>query len=303
VVDRHKVHTIFTAPTALRALMKDGDDFVARTDRSSLKLLGTVGEPINPEAWRWYHEVVGGGRCPIIDTWWQTETGGAMIAPMPGATALKPGSATKPMPGVDPQLVNPDGQILSGATEGNLVIARSWPGQMRGVWGDRERFFQTYFTTYPGKYTTGDGARRDADGYWWITGRVDDVINVSGHRMCTAEVESALVLHPEVAEAAVVGMPHDIKGQGIYAYVTLNSGHAPSEALRKELIGWVRKEIGPIAAPDKLQFAPGLPKTRSGKIMRRILRKIAEGDVSSLGDTSTLADPSVVDDLVTNRVA
>ncbi|MDX5983726.1 acetate--CoA ligase [Sphingomonas echinoides] len=303
VVDRHKVHTIFTAPTALRALMKDGDDFVARTDRSSLKLLGTVGEPINPEAWRWYHEVVGGGRCPIIDTWWQTETGGAMIAPMPGATALKPGSATKPMPGVDPQLVNPEGEVLSGATEGNLVIARSWPGQMRGVWGDRERFFQTYFTTYPGKYTTGDGARRDADGYWWITGRVDDVINVSGHRMGTAEVESALVLHPEVAEAAVVGMPHDIKGQGIYAYVTLNSGHAPSEALRKDLISWVRKEIGPIAAPDKLQFAPGLPKTRSGKIMRRILRKIAEGDVSSLGDTSTLADPSVVDDLVANRVA
>jgi acetyl-CoA synthetase len=303
VVDRHKVHTIFTAPTALRALMKDGDDFVARTDRSSLKLLGTVGEPINPEAWRWYHEVVGGGRCPIIDTWWQTETGGAMISPLPGATALKPGSATKPMPGVDPQLVNADGEILGGATEGNLVIARSWPGQMRGVWGDRERFFQTYFTTYPGKYTTGDGARRDADGYWWITGRVDDVINVSGHRMGTAEVESALVLHPEVAEAAVVGMPHDIKGQGIYAYVTLNSGHAPSEALRKHLIAWVRKEIGPIAAPDKLQFAPGLPKTRSGKIMRRILRKIAEGDVSSLGDTSTLADPSVVDDLVANRVA
>ena len=303
VVDRHKVHTIFTAPTALRALMKDGDAFVKATDRSSLKLLGTVGEPINPEAWRWYHDVVGEGRCPIIDTWWQTETGGAMIAPLPGATALKPGSATKPMPGVDPQLVDADGKVLTGAAEGNLVIARSWPGQMRGVWGDRDRFFQTYFTTYPGKYTTGDGARRDADGYWWITGRVDDVINVSGHRMGTAEVESALVLHPHVAEAAVVGMPHDIKGQGIYAYVTLNAGVDPHPDLHRELIGWVRKEIGPIAAPDKLQFAPGLPKTRSGKIMRRILRKIAEGDVSALGDTSTLADPAVVDDLVAGRIA
>ena len=303
VVDRHKVHTIFTAPTALRALMKDGDAFVTKTDRSSLKLLGTVGEPINPEAWRWYHDVVGEGRCPIIDTWWQTETGGAMISPMPGATDLKPGSATKPMPGVDPQLVDAEGTVLTGAAEGNLVIARSWPGQMRGLWGDRDRFFQTYFTTYPGKYTTGDGARRDMDGYWWITGRVDDVINVSGHRMGTAEVESALVLHPHVAEAAVVGMPHDIKGQGIYAYVTLNAGVDPHPDLHRELIGWVRKEIGPIAAPDKLQFAPGLPKTRSGKIMRRILRKIAEGDVSSLGDTSTLADPAVVDDLVANRVA
>ena len=303
VVDRHKVHTIFTAPTALRALMKDGDGFVAKTDRSSLMLLGTVGEPINPEAWRWYHEVVGEGRCPIIDTWWQTETGGAMIAPLPGATDLKPGSATRPMPGVDPQLVDADGKVLTGAAEGNLVIARSWPGQMRGVWGDRDRFFQTYFTTYPGKYTTGDGARRDADGYWWITGRVDDVINVSGHRMGTAEVESALVLHPSVAEAAVVGMPHDIKGQGIYAYVTLNAGVEPTDDLRRDLVSWVRKEIGPIAAPDKLQFAPGLPKTRSGKIMRRILRKIAEGDVSALGDTSTLADPAVVDDLVANRVA
>jgi acetyl-CoA synthetase len=302
VVDRHKVHTIFTAPTALRALMKDGDDFVTKTDRSSLKLLGTVGEPINPEAWRWYHEVVGEGRCPIIDTWWQTETGGAMIAPMPGATDLKPGSATRPMPGVDPQLVDAEGEVLNGATEGNLVIARSWPGQMRTVWGDHNRFFQTYFTTYPGKYFTGDGARRDEDGYWWITGRVDDVINVSGHRMGTAEVESALVLHAKVAEAAVVGMPHDIKGQGIYAYVTLNSGETASDELRSELIKWVRSEIGPIAAPDKLQFAPGLPKTRSGKIMRRILRKIAEGDVSSLGDTSTLADPAVVDDLVANRV-
>ncbi|MEG3180975.1 acetate--CoA ligase [Sphingomonas sp. LT1P40] len=302
VVDRHKVHTIFTAPTALRALMKDGDDFVTKTDRSSLKLLGTVGEPINPEAWRWYHEVVGESRCPIIDTWWQTETGGAMIAPMPGATDLKPGSATKPMPGVDPQLVDAEGQVLHGATDGNLVIAKSWPGQMRTVWGDHARFFQTYFTTYPGKYFTGDGCRRDQDGYYWITGRVDDVINVSGHRMGTAEVESALVLHPKVAEAAVVGMPHDVKGQGIYAYVTLNAGCVADDALRAELVKWVRTEIGPIATPDAVQFAPGLPKTRSGKIMRRILRKIAEGDVSSLGDTSTLADPAVVDDLVANRV-
>ncbi|MFA5968755.1 MAG: acetate--CoA ligase [Sphingomonas sp.] len=302
VVDRHQVHTIFTAPTALRALMKDGDDFVTRTSRASLKLLGTVGEPINPEAWRWYHSVVGEGRCPIIDTWWQTETGGAMIAPLPAATDLKPGSATRPLPGVDPQLVDSDGQVLNGPTEGNLVIARSWPGQMRTLWGDHARFFQTYFTTYKGKYFTGDGCRRDEDGYYWITGRVDDVINVSGHRMGTAEVESALVLHPKVAEAAVVGMPHDIKGQGIYAYVTLNAGETPSDALRAELIKWVRGEIGPIATPDALQFAPGLPKTRSGKIMRRILRKIAEGDVSSLGDTSTLADPAVVENLVANRV-
>ncbi len=302
VVDRHDVHTVFTAPTALRALMKDGDEFVARTSRKSLKLLGTVGEPINPEAWRWYHEVVGEGRCPIIDTWWQTETGGAMIAPLPGATALKPGSATTPMPGVDPQLVDDKGQVLHGAAEGNLVITRSWPGQMRTVWGDHARFFQTYFTTYPGNYFTGDGCRRDADGYYWITGRVDDVINVSGHRMGTAEVESALVLHPKVAEAAVVGMPHEVKGQGIYAYVTLNAGCAADDALRAELVKWVRGEIGPIATPDAVQFAPGLPKTRSGKIMRRILRKIAEGDVSSLGDTSTLADPAVVDDLVANRV-
>lgn len=303
VVDRHQVHTVFTAPTALRALMKDGDAPVKATSRASLKLLGTVGEPINPEAWRWYHEVVGEGRCPIIDTWWQTETGGAMIAPMPGATALKPGSATLPMPGVDPQLVDAEGQVLHGATDGNLVIARSWPGQMRTVWGDHDRFFQTYFTTYKGKYFTGDGCRRDEDGYYWITGRVDDVINVSGHRMGTAEVESALVSHPKVAEAAVVGMPHDVKGQGIYAYVTLNARVEPGDALRDELRQWVRKEIGPIATPDALQFAPGLPKTRSGKIMRRILRKIAEGDVSSLGDTSTLADPAVVDDLVANRVA
>jgi acetyl-CoA synthetase len=303
VVDRHNVHTVFTAPTALRALMKDGDEFVAKTSRKSLKLLGTVGEPINPEAWRWYHGVVGEGRCPIIDTWWQTETGGAMIAPMPGATALKPGSATKPMPGVDPQLVDENGKVLHGATSGNLVITRSWPGQMRTVWGDHYRFFQTYFTTYPGSYFTGDGCRRDEDGYYWITGRVDDVINVSGHRMGTAEVESALVLHPKVAEAAVVGMPHDVKGQGIYAYVTLNAGVAADETLRADLVKWVRTEIGPIATPDALQFAPGLPKTRSGKIMRRILRKIAEGDVSSLGDTSTLADPSVVDDLVANRIS
>ncbi len=302
IVDRHKVHTIFTAPTALRALMKEGDAPVKATSRASLKLLGTVGEPINPEAWRWYHEVVGDSRCPIIDTWWQTETGGAMIAPMPGATTLKPGSATRPMPGVVPQIVDTEGRVQDGATEGNLVIARSWPGQMRTVWGDHARFFQTYFTTYPGKYFTGDGCRRDADGDYWITGRVDDVINVSGHRMGTAEVESALVLHPQVAEAAVVGMPHDIKGQGIYAYVTLNAGEMGNEELRQALRAWVRTEIGPIATPDALQFAPGLPKTRSGKIMRRILRKIAEGDVSSLGDTSTLADPSVVDDLVANRI-
>ena len=302
VVDRHQVHTVFTAPTALRALMKEGDAPVQATSRTSLKLLGTVGEPINPEAWRWYHEVVGEGRCPIIDTWWQTETGGAMIAPMPGATDLKPGSATKPMPGVVPELVDGEGQVLEGAAEGNLCITRSWPGQMRGVWGDPDRFFQTYFTTYAGKYFTGDGCRRDADGDYWITGRVDDVINVSGHRMGTAEVESALVLHPKVAEAAVVGMPHDVKGQGIYAYVTLNAGEEADEALRTELRQWVRKEIGPIASPDAVQFAPGLPKTRSGKIMRRILRKIAEGDTGSLGDTSTLADPAVVDDLVANRI-
>lgn len=302
VVDRHKVHTVFTAPTALRALMKEGDAPVQATSRKSLKLLGTVGEPINPEAWRWYHEVVGEGRCPIIDTWWQTETGGAMIAPMPGATPLKPGSATRPMPGVLPELVDGEGQVLEGAAEGNLCITRSWPGQMRGVWGDPDRFFQTYFTTYAGKYFTGDGCRRDADGYYWITGRVDDVINVSGHRMGTAEVESALVLHPKVAEAAVVGMPHDVKGQGIYAYVTLNAGEAAGDGLSGELKQWVRKEIGPIATPDAIQFAPGLPKTRSGKIMRRILRKIAEGDTGSLGDTSTLADPAVVDDLVANRV-
>ncbi|MBA3896825.1 MAG: acetate--CoA ligase [Sphingomonadaceae bacterium] len=301
IVDRHKVEIFYAAPTALRALMREGDDYVTRTSRASLRLLGTVGEPINPEAWNWYHRVVGERRSPIVDTWWQTETGGAMIAPLPGATALKPGSATKPLPGVEPQIVDAEGQVLEGAAEGNLALARSWPGQMRGVWGDPDRFFTTYFTTYPGKYFTGDGARRDADGYYWITGRVDDVINVSGHRMGTAEVESALVAHDQVAEAAVVGMPHDIKGQGIYAFVTVNAGIEPDEALRTELVRWVRKEIGPIATPDKIQFAPALPKTRSGKIMRRILRKIAEGDVSSLGDTSALADPSVVDHLVANR--
>jgi acetyl-CoA synthetase len=302
VVDRHKVTTLYLAPTALRALMREGNEPVTRTDRSSLRLLGSVGEPINPEAWRWFHDVVGDGRCPIVDTWWQTETGGHLITPLPGATPLKPGSASKPFFGIDPQIVDAEGKVLDGAAEGNLVIARSWPGQMRTVWGDHARFFQTYFSTYPGKYFTGDGARRDEDGYYWITGRVDDVINVSGHRMGTAEVESALVLHGKVAEAAVVGMPHAIKGQGIYAYVTLNSGETPSDELRKELVAWVRHEIGAIATPDAVQFAPGLPKTRSGKIMRRILRKIAEGDVSSLGDTSTLADPSVVDDLVANRV-
>ncbi len=302
VVDRHGVNQLYTAPTALRALMREGDDFLRSTSRKSLRLLGSVGEPINPEAWRWYHDIVGEGRCPIVDTWWQTETGGQMITPLPGATALKPGSATRPFFGVEPVLVDAEGKMLDGATEGNLCIARSWPGQMRTVYGDHARFFQTYFSTYPGLYFTGDGCRRDADGYYWITGRVDDVINVSGHRMGTAEVESALVLHESVAEAAVVGMPHDIKGQGIYAYVTLNTGEAPSDALRKTLVQWVRHEIGPIATPDAIQFAPGLPKTRSGKIMRRILRKIAEGDVSSLGDISTLADPAVVDDLVANRV-
>ena len=302
VVDRHQVAQLYTAPTALRALMKEGDDHITGTSRTSLKLLGSVGEPINPEAWRWYHDVVGEGRCPIVDTWWQTETGGHMITPLPGATALKPGSATFPFFGVEPKLVDAEGAVLDGPAEGNLVIARSWPGQMRTVWGDHERFFQTYFSTYLGTYFTGDGARRDSDGYWWITGRVDDVINVSGHRMGTAEVESALVLHKTVAEAAVVGFPHDIKGQGIYAYVTLNAGETGSDALRTELVKWVRQDIGPIATPDAIQFTPGLPKTRSGKIMRRILRKIAEGDVSSLGDTSTLADPSVVDDLVANRV-
>ena len=296
------VTIFYTAPTALRALMREGDAWVQKHDRSKIRLLGSVGEPINPEAWEWYHRVVGERRCPIVDTWWQTETGGALITPLPGATDLKPGSATKPLPGVFPELVDAEGKVLHGATEGNLCLTASWPGQMRTVWGDHERFFQTYFTTYPGKYFTGDGCRRDADGYYWITGRVDDVINVSGHRMGTAEVESALVAHAKVAEAAVVGMPHDIKGQGIYAYVTLNANEAESEELRAELRQWVRTEIGPIASPDAIQFAPGLPKTRSGKIMRRILRKIAENDMSNLGDTSTLADPSVVDHLVANRV-
>ena len=302
VVDKHRVEIFYTAPTALRALMRDGDAPVKASSRKSLRVLGTVGEPINPEAWRWYHDVVGDGRLPIIDTWWQTETGGALIAPLPGATDLKPGSATKPLPGVELQLVDAEGDVLDGATSGNLCITDSWPGQMRTVWGDHQRFFDTYFATYPGKYFTGDGARRDADGYWWITGRVDDVINVSGHRMGTAEVESALVLHDAVAEAAVVGFPHDIKGQGIYAYVTLKAGVTPTDDLKRGLVAHVRKEIGPIAAPDVIQWAPGLPKTRSGKIMRRILRKIAENDLGALGDTSTLADPGVVDELVKTRV-
>ncbi|QZD96131.1 acetate--CoA ligase [Qipengyuania gelatinilytica] len=296
--NRLGVTIFYTAPTAIRALMREGDDWVKRHDRSQIRLLGTVGEPINPEAWNWYHEVVGDGRCEIVDTWWQTETGGALIAPVPGAVETKPGSATKPLPGVYPALVDNEGKLLEGATSGNLVITQSWPGQMRGVWGDEDRFFQTYFTTYPGRYFTGDGCRRDDDGYYWITGRVDDVINVSGHRMGTAEVESALVAHPKVAEAAVVGMPHDVKGQGIYAYVTLNAGEPESEELRKELRQFVRQEIGPIASPDVIQFAPALPKTRSGKIMRRILRKIAEGEPDKVGDTSTLADPAVVDALI-----
>ncbi|MFZ5836460.1 MAG: acetate--CoA ligase [Pseudomonadota bacterium] len=302
VCDKHQVNIFYTAPTALRSLMREGDGPVTSTSRKSLRLLGSVGEPINPEAWLWYHRVVGEGRCPIVDTWWQTETGGILIAPLPGATALKPGSATRPFFGVQPVLVDAEGAVLEGAASGNLCLSGSWPGQMRTVYGDHARFIETYFTTYPGKYFTGDGCRRDEDGYYWITGRVDDVLNVSGHRMGTAEVESALVAHPKVAEAAVVGYPHDIKGQGIYAYVTLNAGVAPGEELRKELVQWVRKEISPIAAPDLLQWAPGLPKTRSGKIMRRILRKIAENEYSSLGDISTLADPSVVEDLVNNRM-
>ena len=301
VVEKHKVNIFYTAPTAIRALMREGDGPVKSTDRSSLRLLGSVGEPINPEAWMWYHEVVGDSRCPIVDTWWQTETGGIMITPLPGATTTKPGSATRPFFGIKPVLVDNENNPLDGATDGNLCIDRSWPGQMRTVYGDHERFIQTYFTTFPGRYFTGDGCRRDADGYYWITGRVDDVINVSGHRMGTAEVESALVAHAKVAEAAVVGYPHDIKGQGIYAYVTLNAGEEPSDELRAELRQWVRKEIGPIATPDLLQWAPGLPKTRSGKIMRRILRKVAADDFAELGDTSTLADPGVVDDLIDNR--
>ena len=300
--NRLGVTIFYTAPTAIRALMREGDAFVKAHDRSQIRLLGTVGEPINPEAWEWYHRVVGEGRCEIVDTWWQTETGATLIAPVPGAVKTKPGSATKPLPGVYPLLVDAEGRELDGATSGNLCIARSWPGQMRTVWGDHARFFSTYFSTYPGLYFTGDGCRRDEDGYYWITGRVDDVINVSGHRMGTAEVESALVSHPKVAEAAVVGMPHEIKGQGIYAYVTLNANEEGDDALRGDLKLWVRKQIGPIASPDAIQFAPSLPKTRSGKIMRRILRKIAENDTGNLGDISTLADPGVVESLVENRV-
>ena len=302
-IDRLGVTIFYTAPTAIRALMREGEEPVRATSRKSLRLLGSVGEPINPEAWEWYWRVVGEGRCPIVDTWWQTETGGMLIAPLPGATDLKPGSATKPLPGVLPILVDAEGAVLDGAATGNLCITASWPGQMRTVWGDHERFFQTYFSTYPGRYFTGDGCRRDEDGDYWITGRVDDVINVSGHRMGTAEVESALVAHPKVSEAAVVGMPHEVKGQGIYAYVTLNVGEVHEDALAGELRAWVRKEIGPVATPDAIQFAPALPKTRSGKIMRRILRKIAENDVGNLGDTSTLADPSVLESLVANRVS
>ena len=301
VVEKHKVNIFYTAPTAIRALMREGEAPVKSADRSSLRLLGSVGEPINPEAWMWYHEVVGDGRCPIVDTWWQTETGGILITPLPGATTTKPGSATKPFFGVDPVLVDGDNNILDGAADGNLCINRSWPGQMRTVYGDHQRFIETYFTTFPGRYFSGDGARRDEDGYFWITGRVDDVLNVSGHRMGTAEIESALVAHPQVAESAVVGYPHDIKGQGIYAYVTLVEGVEATDALVAELRQWTRKEIGPIATPDLLQWAPQLPKTRSGKIMRRILRKIAANDYADLGDTSTLTDPSVVSDLVDNR--
>jgi acetyl-CoA synthetase len=301
VCDKHDVNICYTAPTAIRALMREGEEPVKRTSRKSLRLLGSVGEPINPEAWEWYYKVVGDSRCPIVDTWWQTETGGILISPLPGATDLKPGSATKPLFGVMPALLDGEGKVLEGANEGNLVITDSWPGQMRTVYGDHKRFVETYFSTFDNCYTTGDGARRDEDGYYWITGRVDDVLNVSGHRMGTAEVESALVAHPSVAEAAVVGYPHDIKGQGIYAYVTLMEGIEPSEELRAELQQWVRKEIGPIAKPDLIQWAPGLPKTRSGKIMRRILRKVAADDYGELGDTSTLADPAVVEDLIENR--
>ena len=301
VCDKHQVNICYTAPTAIRALMREGDTPVKKTSRASLKILGSVGEPINPEAWEWYYHVVGDAQCPIVDTWWQTETGGILITPLPGVTDLKPGSATKPFFGIEPAILNQDGEILEGAAEGNLVILGSWPGQMRTVYGDHQRFIDTYFSTFKNTYTTGDGARRDADGYYWITGRVDDVLNVSGHRMGTAEVESALVSHEKVAEAAVVGYPHEIKGQGIYAYVTLNARENGNEEIRKELINWVRKEIGPIASPDLIQFAPNLPKTRSGKIMRRILRKIAENDYSELGDTSTLAEPMVVDELIENR--
>ena len=302
VIDKHKVNTFYTAPTAIRALMGAGESHVKKTSRQSLKLLGSVGEPINPEAWEWFYKVVGDSRCPIVDTWWQTETGGILITPLPGATPLKPGSATQPFFGVKPALMNAEGHVIDGAGDGNLVILDSWPGQMRTVYRDHERFIQTYFSAYPGTYFTGDGCRRDEDGYYWITGRVDDVINVAGHRMGTAEVESALVAHPKVAEAACVGYPHSLKGQGIYVYVTLMQGIEPTEALRQELKNWVRQEIGPIATPDLIQFSPGLPKTRSGKIMRRILRKIAEDDFSNLGDTSTLAEPGVVSDLIDNRM-
>jgi acetyl-CoA synthetase len=302
VVDKHKISIFYTAPTAIRALMREGEDYVRKTSRKSLRLLGTVGEPINPEAWLWYYDHVGEKRCPIVDTWWQTETGGILITPIPGATPLKPGSATRPFFGVEPVIVDGEGKRLDGVAEGNLCLARSWPGQMRTVFGDHQRFVETYFSTFSGLYFTGDGVRRDADGFYWITGRVDDVINVAGHRLGTAEIESALVAHPKVAEAAVVGYPHDIKGQGIYAYVTLRNDEEPNEQLRGELVQWVRNEISPIAAPDLLQWAPNLPKTRSGKIMRRILRKIAEDQPSQLGDVSTLADPTVVDDLVNNRM-
>jgi acetyl-CoA synthetase len=301
VVDKWKVNIFYTAPTAIRALMGAGDDFVKRASRASLRLLGSVGEPINPEAWEWYHRVVGDGRCPVVDTWWQTETGGILISPLPGATKTKPGSATLPLFGIKPALVDEKGTVLEGAATGNLVLLDSWPGQMRTVFRDHERFVQTYFSTYRGMYFTGDGCRRDEDGYYWITGRVDDVLNVSGHRLGTAEVESALVAHPKVAEAAVVGYPHDLKGQGIYCYVTLKAGNTGSDELKKELVGTVRKIIGPTATPDLIQFSPSLPKTRSGKIMRRILRKIAEDDFSNLGDTSTLAEPAVVEDLINNR--
>ena len=302
VVDKHQVSIFYTAPTAIRALMREGEDYVRRTSRRTLRILGTVGEPINPEAWLWYYDHVGEQRCPIVDTWWQTETGGILITPLPGATPLKPGSATRPFFGIEPLLVDNEGKRIEGPGEGNLCLARSWPGQMRTVYGDHRRFVDTYFSSFPGLYFTGDGARRDEDGYYWITGRVDDVINVAGHRLGTAEIESALVAHPKVAEAAVVGYPHDLKGQGIYAYVTLRVDEQPSEQLRRELVAWVRQEIGPIAAPDLVQWAPGLPKTRSGKIMRRILRKIAADEHHSLGDVSTLADPAVVDDLVGNRL-
>jgi acetyl-CoA synthetase len=301
IIDKHQVNIFYTAPTAIRALMAQGDDFVTRTDRSSLRILGSVGEPINPEAWEWYYHVVGDSRCPIMDTWWQTETGGILITPLPGVTPLKPGSATLPFFGVQPEIMDGEGKIMTGEATGILVISKPWPGQARSIYGDHQRFVDTYFKAYPGYYFAGDGARRDEDGYYWITGRVDDVINVSGHRLGTAEVESALVLHENVAEAAVVGYPHDIKGQGIYAYVTLNARVTPTEELRKELIQLVRHEIGPIATPDVIQWAPGLPKTRSGKIMRRILRKVAANELDNLGDTSTLADPAVVEDIIKNR--